>query len=77
MSLFAGEGYKITGNAGVMYFVATDAPQRDSEDVYRSAVAEACAGKRICQVQFWIGMQTTPAEHSTIRTKYPSTLKCP
>lgn len=54
MSGLAGEGYKITGNAGVMYFVAIEAAQRDSEDVYRYAVAAACAGKRVCQVQFWI-----------------------
>jgi len=51
----AGDGYKITGQSGVMSFVAVDAAQKDNEDVYRLAVGEACAGKSICQVQFWVG----------------------
>ncbi|PLX50535.1 MAG: hypothetical protein C0613_03910 [Desulfobulbaceae bacterium] len=50
----AGDGYKITGQSGVMYFVAVDADQKDNEDVYRYAVGEACAGKAVCQVQFWV-----------------------
>lgn len=51
----SGDDYKITGNQGIMYFVAIDAAQKDNEDVYRFAVGEACAGKAICQVQYWIG----------------------
>lgn len=51
----AGSGYKITGQSGMMFFVVVDAAQKDNEDVYRFAVGEACAGKPICQVQFWVG----------------------
>lgn len=51
----AGDGYKITGKRGVFFFVAIDNSQKDNEDVYRFAVGEACAGKAICQVQYWIG----------------------
>lgn len=51
----AGSGYKITGQSGVMFFVAVDAAQKDNEDIYRLAVEEACAGKSICQIQFWVG----------------------
>jgi hypothetical protein len=54
MAASAGDGYKITGQAGVMFFVAIDTAQKDNEDVYRYAVGEACAGKAICQVQFWV-----------------------
>jgi hypothetical protein len=50
----AGDGYKITGQSGVMFFVKVDAAQKDNEDVYRLAVGEACAGNPICQVQFWV-----------------------
>ena len=48
-------GYRITGQSGAMFFVAIDTAQKDNEDVYRFAVGEACAGKAICQVQYWIG----------------------
>jgi hypothetical protein len=51
----AGSGYKIAGQSGIMFFVAVDTAQKDNEDVYRLAVGEACAGKSICQVQFWVG----------------------
>lgn len=51
----AGNGYRITGQSGIMFFVAVDAAQKENEDVYRFAVGEACAGKSICQVQFWVG----------------------
>lgn len=51
----AGDGYKITGQSGIMYFVAIDSDQKNNEDVYRLAVGKACAGKKICQVQFWVG----------------------
>ena len=51
----AGDGYKITGQSGIMFFVAIDAAQKNNEDVYRFAVGEACAGKAICQVQYWVG----------------------
>lgn len=51
----AGDGYKITGQAGIMRFVAVDAAQKDNEDIYRLAVGDACVGKAICQVQFWVG----------------------
>lgn len=51
----AGGGYKIVGQSGVMVFVAVEAAQKDNEDAYRLAVGEACAGKQICQVHFWVG----------------------
>ncbi|BAZ94896.1 hypothetical protein TspCOW1_32850 [Thiohalobacter sp. COW1] len=51
----ASDDYKITGKSGIMHFVAVDATQKDNEDVYRLAVGNACAGKAICQVQFWVG----------------------
>lgn len=51
----AGDGYKITGRSGIMYFVSVSPDQKDNEDVYRMAVGEACAGKQMCQVQFWVG----------------------
>ena len=51
----SGDGYKITGRSGVFVFVAIEAARKANEDTYRLAVAEACAGKAICQVQFWIG----------------------
>ena len=34
----AGDGYKITGKSGFMYFVAIDKAQKDNEDIYRFAV---------------------------------------
>ncbi|MGH1447902.1 MAG: hypothetical protein ACRBBM_00555 [Pseudomonadaceae bacterium] len=46
-------GYRITGRAGVLSFVAIDSAGINNEDVYRYAVAEACAGKPICQVHYW------------------------
>jgi hypothetical protein len=55
----ASDGYKITGRSGLMVFVAIDAAQAKNEDVYRLAVGEACAGKAICQVHYWVG--TAPA----------------
>lgn len=51
----AGDGYKITGRAGIMFFVAIDADQKNNGDIYRFAVGKACAGKAICQVQYWVG----------------------
>lgn len=51
----AGEGYEIKGRSGVMFFVAVDGSQANNEDVYRFAVADACAGESVCQVQYWIG----------------------
>jgi hypothetical protein len=51
----AGSGYKITGRSGIMFFVAVSTAQKNNEDIYRLAVGEACAGKPICQVQFWVG----------------------
>ena len=54
-SVSASDGYKITGQAGMMFFVSIESDQKDNEDVYRFAVADACAGKRICQVQYWVG----------------------
>ncbi|MCP3941510.1 MAG: hypothetical protein GY710_08520 [Desulfobacteraceae bacterium] len=50
----AGDGYKITGRSGSIFFVAIDAAQQNNENLYRFTVGEACAGKAICQVQFWI-----------------------
>lgn len=55
LSTLADDGYKIIGSSGLMYFVAIDATQKDNEDVYRFAVGEACTGKSICQVQYWVG----------------------
>ncbi len=51
----ASSSYVITGQSGIMFFVAVDAAQNDNEDVYRLAVGEACAGKAVCQVHFWVG----------------------
>lgn len=51
----AEDGYKITGKSGLMYFVAIDAAAQNNEDIYRYAVGDACAGKAICQVQYWVG----------------------
>jgi hypothetical protein len=48
-------GYKITGRQGVMHFVAIDEANKANEDTYRLAAGSACAGERICQVQYWIG----------------------
>ena len=55
ISANARDGYKITGNQGVMHFVAVEDSQKNNEDVFRLAVAEVCAGKAVCQVQFWVG----------------------
>ena len=51
----ASDGYQITGKSGIMYFVAIEPAQKNNEDIYRFAVGEACAGKAICQVQYWVG----------------------
>lgn len=51
----ASDGYRITGQAGIMHFVDIEASQKENEDVYRFAVADVCAGKSICQVHFWVG----------------------
>ena len=51
----ASNGYQITGKSGVMFFVAIEPAQKNNEDTYRIAVGEACAGKTICQVQYWVG----------------------
>lgn len=51
----AADGYKITGKSGIMSFVSIDPAQKNNEDTYRFAVSKACAGKKICQVQFWVG----------------------
>ncbi|AQZ95545.1 hypothetical protein ACFSB1_00950 [Halopseudomonas phragmitis] len=47
--------YTITGSSGIMNFVAVNPSKIDDEDVYRLAVADACAGKPICQVHYWAG----------------------
>lgn len=51
----ASDGYRVKGQAGIMHFVAVEPAQQNNEDLYRIAVAEACAGKAICQVLFWVG----------------------
>jgi hypothetical protein len=51
----ASDGYRVTGHAGVMHFISVEPAQKNNEDLYRLAVAEACAGKAICQVHFWVG----------------------
>ena len=65
------DGYEITGRSGVMYFVAIAEAQKNNEDVYRSAVGEACAGAAICQVQFWINRapRSFPLTDSDVRLK--------
>jgi len=55
LSSYASDGFKITGSSGIMYFASIESSSKDNEDVYRTAVGEACAGKPICQVQFWVG----------------------
>lgn len=55
MIVAADESYEVTGHSGGLFFVAIDPLSRNSEDVYRLAVGEACAGRRICQVAFWVG----------------------
>ncbi len=54
-SATASDGYQITGKQGIIYFVAIDEVQKDNENVFRYAVGKACAGKSVCQVQYWIG----------------------
>lgn len=51
----ASDGYRVTGQAGIMHFIAVEPAQKDNEDLYRLAVGKACSGKAICQVQFWTG----------------------
>jgi len=51
----AGNGYKITGQSSIMFFVSIDAAQKNNEDIYRLAAGKACSGKSICQVQYWVG----------------------
>ncbi len=55
MVVSAGDGYKITGKSGIVSFVSIDSSQKNNEDTYRFAVSKACAGKKICQIHFWIG----------------------
>ena len=55
MIVAANESYEITGHSGIFFFVAIDPLSKNNEDVYRLAVGEACAGRRICQVAFWVG----------------------
>ena len=55
ISAIADDGYRITGNSGVMVFVSIDIAQEGNEDVYRIAAGEACSGRAICQVQYWVG----------------------
>lgn len=61
MPLFAlaGEGYTIAGKSGFIHFIEVESAQQTNEDVYRLAVAEACAGKPVCQAQFWINKAPT------------------
>lgn len=51
----ASEGYKITGKSGIMYFASIENSQKNNEDIFRIAASSACAGKSICQVQYWVG----------------------
>lgn len=55
LTSFAADGYRVTGQAGIMHFVSVDPSRQSDEDLYRLAVASACSGKAICQVQFWVG----------------------
>ena len=55
LNSIASNGYTITGQSGIMYFVAIEKDVKNNEDVYRLAVGEACSGRSVCQVQFWVG----------------------
>jgi hypothetical protein len=59
-------------NQLVNVFVAIDAAQKDNEDVYRLAVGDACAGKKICQVLYWGG--TAPKGFPLPDAQFESTL---
>ena len=52
-TLHAGKGYLFTGSQGVMNFVQIDSGEARNMDVYRTAVADICRVKDICQVLFW------------------------
>ena len=67
----ASDNYRITGNSGIMFFVAVTPAQKNNEDVYRLAVGEACAGKTICQVQFWAGKAPSkfPLSDAQVKSK--------
>jgi hypothetical protein len=68
----AGKDYRFTGHAGVMHFVAVTPAAKNNEDTYRLAVAEACAGKPICQVQFWVSSapKTLPMTDAQVASKF-------
>lgn len=51
----ASNDYRVSGKVGLMTFVAVTPEQADNEDVYRLAMADACAGKPVCQVHYWVG----------------------
>jgi len=38
-----------------MHFVAIDVDKKNNEPIYRLAAADACAGKKVCQVLYWVG----------------------
>lgn len=46
-ALAVSSDYRVSGKTGLMTFVAVTPEQADNEDVYRLAMAEACAG-RVC-----------------------------
>jgi hypothetical protein len=48
----------IAGKSGFIYSIDVESAQQTNGDIYRLAVAEACAGKPICQAQFWINRDT-------------------
>jgi hypothetical protein len=67
----ASDGYRVAGKVGSMRFVSIEPSHQSNEDVYRLAVATACAGKAICQVQFWVGdaPSTLPMTDAQVEAK--------
>lgn len=67
----AAGSYQVTGKSGVMNFVSINPEQVNNEDIYRLAVAEVCAGKRICQVLYWVGdaPSSTPLNDTQANSK--------
>lgn len=70
----ASGGFRITGQSGVMHFVAIDSSQKDNEDVYRLAVGSACVRSPVCQVHFWVGSAPSgfPFSEAQVQSKVVS-----
>lgn len=63
--------YSVSGKAGLMTLVSVSPEQAENEDVYRLAVADACAGKPVCQVHYWVGQAPSglPLTDEQVETK--------